>query len=45
MTRRDQELLNKQLWWLKRSHAEGLLGFSVISAILICVLLASVSVA
>ncbi len=46
MTRRDQELLNKQFRWLnRRPSATGLLALSIASAILICFLLGSVGIA
>lgn len=46
MTRRDQELLNKQFRWLKRRpSADGLLVLSIASAILICLLLGSAGIA
>lgn len=41
MTRRDQELLDRQLRWLDRSPPDGFLALSVFTAILVCVLLGS----
>lgn len=45
MTRRDQELLDMQFSWLHSSRADGLLALSVLTAILLCVLLGSVTIA
>jgi hypothetical protein len=45
MTRRDQDLLDKQFRWLDHSPADGLLALSVFTAILLCILLSSASIA
>jgi hypothetical protein len=45
MTRRDQELLDKQFGWLNRSSAKAFLALSVASAIIVCLLLASAGIA
>jgi hypothetical protein len=45
VTRRDQELLDKQFRWLDRSPGGGLLALSVFSAILLCVFLGSAIIA
>jgi hypothetical protein len=45
MTRRDQELLDKQVGWLNRSSAEAFFALSVASAIIILLLLASAGIA
>jgi hypothetical protein len=39
MTRRDQELLDKQFSWLNRSAENGRLALSVFTTILLCVFL------
>jgi hypothetical protein len=41
MTRRDQELLDKQFCWLNRLTANGRLALSVFTTILLCVFLGS----
>jgi hypothetical protein len=41
MTRRDQELLDKQFRWLNRSPADGLLALSVFTTILLFVFIGS----
>lgn len=41
MTRRDQELLDKQFRWLDRSSAEPLLALSILTTVLFCILLGS----
>jgi|HubBroStandDraft_6_1064221.scaffolds.fasta_scaffold10657_2 hypothetical protein len=41
MTRRDQELLDKQFRWLDRSPANALLPLSIITTVLLCVFLGS----
>jgi hypothetical protein len=45
MTRRDQELLDKQFSWLNRSSAEAFVAVSVASAIIIFLLVTSASIA
>jgi hypothetical protein len=45
VTRRDQELLDKQFRRLDRSPGGGLLALSVFSAILLCVFLGSAIIA
>jgi len=45
MTRRDQELLDKQFRWLDGSPADGLLALSVFTAILLFILLGSATIA
>ncbi len=44
MTRRDQELLDKQFWWLNRSSAKAFLALSIVSAIIICLLLGTAGI-
>ncbi len=41
MTRRDQELLDKQFHWLDYSSPDGLLGLAIFTSILLCVFLGS----
>jgi hypothetical protein len=41
MTRRDQELLDKQFRWLDRSPANSLLPLSIFTTVLLCVFLAA----
>ena len=41
MTRRDQELLDKQFRWLDRSPANALLPLSIFTTVLLCVFLGS----
>jgi hypothetical protein len=45
MTPADRELLNKQFWWLRRSHGDELLALSLVSAILLFLVLGSASIA
>jgi hypothetical protein len=45
MTRRDQELLDKQFCWLNQSSAKAFLALSVVSAMIVFLLLASASIA
>jgi len=46
MTRPDQELLDMQFSWLQDSRrAEVLLAISLLSAILLCILLGSATIA
>jgi hypothetical protein len=45
VTRRDQELLDKQFRWLGRSAAEGFLALSIFTNILLCVFIAITTVA
>jgi hypothetical protein len=41
MTRRDQELLDKQFFWLNRLSADAPLALSVFTTILLCIFLGS----
>ena len=41
MTRRDQELLDKQFRWLDSSPANALLPLSIFTTVLLCVFVAS----
>jgi hypothetical protein len=41
MTRRDQELLDKQFRWLDRSPTTALLPLSIFTTVLLCVILGS----
>jgi hypothetical protein len=45
MTLRDQELLDLQFRWLNSSRADGLLALSILTAILLCILLGSATIA